>query len=113
MKKFEVVKNKYKNISESKILKDPSTLTREKILVLNNLEKDLLNTIKMKMKDSKSLLEKNITALDSLSPLKTLLRGYSVLENENGDIITSVNSLKEGNIIKIVMNDGNKNAKII
>ena len=54
---------------------------------------------------------KLITKLDNLSPLKTLTRGYSIIE-KNNKVIKSVKDLKLNDTIKIRLLDGNTNAKI-
>ena len=53
-----------------------------------------------------------ITKLDSLSPLKTLTRGYSILEKDN-KIVKSVKSLNINDEISIRLIDGNAKAKVI
>jgi exodeoxyribonuclease VII large subunit len=44
--------------------------------------------------------------LEDLSPLKILGRGYSVSYSQDGEIIKSVNSLKEKDDIKVLLSDG-------
>ena len=52
------------------------------------------------------------TKLDTMSPLKTLTRGYSLVEKDN-QIIKSVKQLKPEDEIKIRFFDGEKMAKIL
>ena len=54
---------------------------------------------------------KLITKLDSLSPLKTLTRGYSIIEKD-GKVVKSVNDLKMNDEISIRLLDGIAKAKI-
>jgi exodeoxyribonuclease VII large subunit len=55
---------------------------------------------------------KNITKLDTLSPLKTLTRGYAIAEH-NGSIVNSAKMLNAGDKIKLKFKDGQKEAKIM
>ena len=55
---------------------------------------------------------KLVSKLDALSPLKTLTRGYSIVETEN-KIIKSVKELKTGDKIQIRLKDGKKEAQVI
>ena len=53
-----------------------------------------------------------ISKLDALSPLKTLTRGYSIVETDN-KIIKSSKQLSAGDKIKLRFSDGQKNAEIL
>ena len=44
--------------------------------------------------------------LEAISPLKVLLRGYAIVEDENGLPIKSANAVNEGSNIKIKLHDG-------
>ena len=55
---------------------------------------------------------KIITKLDTLSPLKTLTRGFCVTE-VNGKIVTNASDLNKDMEINLRFHDGNKNAKIM
>ena len=73
---------------------------------------NLENIIKNKKQSEKERYVKLVSKLDTLSPLKTLTRGYSIIE-QKGKIINSVKELQEGNEIDIQMIDGKAKAKII
>ena len=53
-----------------------------------------------------------ITKLDTLSPLKTLTRGYSIVQYE-GKMINSVKKLNKGDKVNIKFIDGEKQAEIL
>ena len=48
--------------------------------------------------------------LDALSPLKTLARGYSIAQKEDGTLISSVKDAKNGESFTLKLKDGTKNA---
>lgn len=112
-KKLELSKNYYKKIIDRRIFKEPTVILRDKILSVNNYEKDLRNCAKILLKDSGAKLSKLTATLDSLSPLKTLSRGFFVLEDENKNVITSAQDLNIGEVVKLIMHDGEKNAQIL
>ena len=47
-----------------------------------------------------------------MSPLKTLARGYSVVE-EDGKLVKSVKDVKKDDIVNIRLSDGKVDAKIV
>lgn len=112
-KKLELSKNYYKKIIDRRIFKEPTVILRDKILTVNNYDKDLRNCAKILLKDSGAKLSKLTATLDSLSPLKTLSRGFLVLEDENKNVITSAQDLNTGEVVKLIMHDGEKNAQIL
>ena len=98
---------------DRRIFKEPTVILRDKILTVNNYDKDLRNCAKILLKDSGAKLSKLTATLDSLSPLKTLSRGFLVLEDENKNVITSAQDLNTGEVVKLIMHDGEKNAQIL
>jgi len=63
-------------------------------------------------KDKKNQAIELMAKLDALSPLKTLTRGYSIVE-KNGIVVNSVNDLKINDEIDIRFKDGKTKAKIV
>ena len=53
-----------------------------------------------------------VEKIDALSPLKTLSRGYSIME-KNGKIIKSKKELNIGDEVNIKLYEGTTKAKII
>lgn len=51
-------------------------------------------------------LEKILLNLEMHSPTHTLKRGYALLENAKGKVITSTQDTKVGNVIKVKLDDG-------
>lgn len=111
-KKIELMKLRYEKCMASRIFKDPIKDINDKYLLLDSYTKNLENIIKNKFKDIKSSYVEKVTKLDTLNPLKTLIRGYCLAECD-GKIIKSVNDVNDGDIIELKFSDGNKNAKII
>ena len=68
--------------------------------------------LKVKQEKSKTKYVELVSKLDAISPLKTLTRGYSIIE-QNSKIVKSVKQLNSGEEIKIKLVDGTKEAKII
>ena len=116
-KRLEIAKNKFNSLKNNKIFRDPSRLISDRVLRVQSLEKELTNKLTLSVKDNRIRLVKVVSALDSLSPLKTLKRGYSIVEKQqaNGErvIVDSINDLEQEDVISIVLQDGRKDAKIM
>ena len=74
--------------------------------------KRLENSIKTKQKEEKTKYIELVSKLDTLSPLKTLTRGYSLVEQDN-KIIKNSKDLKTGDKVNIRFADGEKQAEIL
>lgn len=75
----------------------------------NNLR--LVNSYKSIVSEKEGQFKSRISALNALSPLAVLSRGYSVVKNEEG-VINSAKNLKEYENIEILLSDGNARAEV-
>ena len=112
-KKVENMRIKYDNLKNSRALKNPYDALRQKMIVCDNLYKNIENNFSLKVKDRHIKLVGLIGRLENLSPLKTMLRGYSIVENQDGKVIKSVNDLNKDDEVSIRLNDGKRKAKIL
>ena len=110
-KKIEYMKLRYNKAMASRVFTAPLQNINEQYINIDIIIKKLENIIKMKLKESQKKQIELISKLDTLSPLKTLTRGYCLAE-ENGKIIKSVKNLKTNDIINLKFYDGERQAKI-
>lgn len=52
-------------------------------------------------------------ALDAMSPLKVLGRGYSIAQRKNGQVVTSVKDVVSGEKLKLTLTDGNLDCQVL
>ena len=70
------------------------------------------NYINIKISETKKNFGENVSKLDALSPLKTLTRGYAIIEKEN-KLIKKSKDLKRGDLIELKFSDGVNKAEIV
>lgn len=92
--------------------KSPKDLISKYRIMNDNFVSLIEKNIKNKLNESKLNYQKHIALLDSFSPLKTLSRGYSVVQNDKGEIINKKKSVKVGDSLNIRVIDGNINARV-
>jgi len=78
---------------------------------IDKINKSMQISITSKVQNNKTKMVELITKLDTLSPLKTLTRGYSIIE-KNGKIAKSVKDFESGDEVNIRLIDGETKAKI-
>lgn len=113
MKKLELMKLRYEKCMKSRAFSDPMQKINEKNMRLDSIIQQLHLIITKKVNDGKNEAVKVISKLDTLSPLKTLTRGYCFVSDENGEIINSVNKVKSKDKINIKFHDGEQKAQIL
>ena len=111
-KKIEMMQLRYEKCMQSNIFKEPYRNINEKSLILDDLMKKIETSITNKIKDEKTKLLEQVTKLDTLSPLKTLTRGYCISQ-KNGKIVKSSKELKVDDEINLKFVDGEKQVKVI
>ena len=64
------------------------------------------------VRNTENCVAEKVTALEALSPLKVLARGYSYTENANGNVVTSVDDVQNGGSIFVTLKDGRISASV-
>lgn len=111
-KKIEMMRLKYEKCMSLRVFKEPMQQINEKYILIDKQVRNLKEYITNKLKSEKIKEIELISKLDALSPLKTLTRGFSIVQKDNG-IVKSSKGLKKGDEINIRFSDGNTNAKIL
>ena len=97
---------KLKKINQSVPFRKPLDRIYKKQQDLDSLEKILNNSMKHILEKKRSQFGKEIKALEALSPLNTLLRGYSITLSKEGRNISSIGDVKVEDAIYIKLKDG-------
>lgn len=104
--KIKELKSELKNISERKIFASPADLFRDHEQELDNLETKLEHQIEKKYSQWENNYQLLYQKLNNLSPLRTLARGYSILQDQDAQTIESVEKIEIGEILKARLRDG-------
>ncbi|MBR3511665.1 MAG: exodeoxyribonuclease VII large subunit [Clostridia bacterium] len=111
-RKIELMRMQYEKCMNSYVYKDPLKNLNERYITIDNCVKELSTSIMNILNEAKRESSNLITKLDTLSPLKTLIRGYTITEYE-GKVISSSKDLKKDMEVDIRFNDGSKKAKVL
>ena len=112
-KKIELMRLSYEKCMARPAYKNPTQKINEQYMVIDMNVKALQNSMMLKLKEAKTSFVKETAKLDSLSPLKTLTRGYSIVtKQESGKVIKSVDDLNSGEKVNLRLSDGQKTATI-
>ena len=91
---------------------NPTHIIEKRIKEVNTLEEKLNFLGKRKIDKAKDELIALNSILQTLNPLNTLGRGYSVIMDKEDKVINNVSELKKNDMVKVIMKDGSVNIDI-
>jgi len=110
-KRVQVMRLQYEKVMNSKVFKEPLLRIQDEYLKLDKNIKTIYDKTIEKYKQANFEFKNVIAKLDSLSPLKTLLRGYTIA-GVNGKVIKSAKALSKNDEINLKFIDGEAKAII-
>lgn len=99
-------------LTSSQVLQKPEKIVENCELYLDSLNEQINNNFKNVLTEYSSSFAILCSKLDSLSPLKVLARGYSIVKKDK-DIVNDVHQLNETDVITIQFENGTAKAEII
>ena len=94
------------------VLRDPMQMIRDRRLRLDQAAEALLRSQSALLQTKRARLAQNAAALDAMSPLKVLARGYAVVSDESGKMITQARDTRQGQTVRITFRDDSVSAQI-
>jgi len=88
-------------LSEKRVLQSPKYYIDDKRLLLDHCQDRLISSITHKVLLGKERYARLAAALDAMSPLKVLGRGYAMAKREDGQIIKSAADVSSGSRIVV------------
>ena len=95
-----------KVLSASPCLRSPTGYLEQKGKSLELLRGRLIAAQNQAVQKKRQRYIASVSKLDAMSPLKVLLRGYSMAQGEDGQVIKSVHQAKIGENMKLSFSDG-------
>lgn len=104
---FNLINNKKNNVKNQLLVMNnyASNLYKDNLLVISKEINDLKNAFKNNLDKNRHELMKTISVLDNISPLKVLLRGYSVVKSSE-KTINSVKDINVDDVVQVRVSDG-------
>jgi exodeoxyribonuclease VII large subunit len=106
-------KERIKTIFEKRIFSNPDDLFSSKIMKLDDYNKRLLWAMERSINNEQKRFNILQSKLNSLSPLKTLKRGYTLTTNTEGELIRKINDINKSDNIITRFSDGKIISQVI
>lgn len=98
------------NLVGRPVMKDPHVLITSRLEIIAGLRDRSQRSFANRLKLAKEELKQVKARIRALSPQATLDRGYSVVQLNNGDIVTDPKSLKAGDLLRLRLAKGEAQA---
>ena len=95
-----------KALSESRALTDPTAFIQDKRLQLDFVQQQLAGAAREQLQEDKQRFARLTAALDALSPLKVLGRGYAMAQSTDGTVLKSSAQVSVGDSIRVRLGQG-------
>ena len=99
-------RQKLERLGRSPVMTDPANYVRERRLLLDYHGQRLFHGLERSLAGEKMRFGRMASALDALSPLKVLGRGYAIARREDGTVLTSPEQVEEGQPLELRLRDG-------
>ena len=112
LRKVQLMKLRYEKCMQSRVFTEPLQNINEQYMIMDMKLKTMEHSILQKLQLEKANFQKLVLQLDTLSPLKTLARGYGIVYKQ-GNRVKNITDLKVQDEIFIRLQDGEAKATII
>lgn len=104
--RIDFLREKLDSLAKKRVMTDPMAVVQDKQILLAHIQKDLWHAGTACLSEPNRKLAALAAALDALSPLKVLGRGYSMLTSENGEILRFSSEAQLGERITATLAEG-------
>ena len=88
------------------VLRDASSFVDLRRMDVDRITARLVSAGQKQIAERRQALVQSAAALDAMSPLKVLSRGYVVADKGNGEIVRSLKQLSKGELLELLFTDG-------
>ena len=93
-------------LAQSRVITEPQAYFQDKRLLLDYQSRRLSHGLSASVSAQRERFARLAAALDAMSPLKVLGRGYSIAQKEDGRVIASVQNAQPGEQFSLRLSDG-------
>lgn len=110
--RIEYEKKRLENLMERRFFKRPMDNITDNEIYISSLEKQMDNIIKSKLTEKNIVFERLLNKMELISPFAMLKKGYTIIENNRGKNIKTIDDIDLYDNIKILFKDGEVKAEV-
>lgn len=112
LRQLKLTKTHLAQLQTSRALTDPTHLIQEKRQQLDSVQQQMCAAYAALIHQKQQRFVRSSTALDALSPLKVLGRGFSLVRDESGAIVKRASDVQVGQTVQITLHEGSVSAVV-
>lgn len=105
-KKLAALRTRLESIGTKRVMLDPSAAIDDRRIALDRSRDRLISAQEHINAEKKHEYVRLTAALDAMSPLKVLSRGYALVSGASGKVIKSIDTLEKGDAVSVRLTDG-------
>ena len=106
-------KERLRQLRQRRVLQDPAAYVADRRLALDHSTALLQASYAARLRELRAALGSRAAALDAMSPLKVLSRGYAIARKESGEILRSRKDASEGDRLSLRLQDGTLRCEVL
>lgn len=99
-------------LADRPVLRDPTTYLKEKRMLLDYQSERLEHGLQRSLMSQRERIGRLAAAMDAMSPLKVLGRGYAIARHPDGRIVCKVADAAQGDRLELKVSDGSINCRV-
>ena len=111
-KKLAALRTRLDAVSTKRVMDDPAAAIDDRRIVLDRYRDRLIGAQEHINAEKKHEYVRLTAALDAMSPLKVLSRGYAIVSGASGDVIKSIDALEKGDAVSLRLADGTAECEV-
>ena len=100
-------------LATSRPMREPASYWKDKRLLLDYQSRQLCHGFERCLAGRREELARLSAALDAMSPLRVLARGYAVARGEGGQVVSSVEQVRTGERLELTLSDGTLDCQVL
>lgn len=105
-------KQRMEYLARNRALQNPLNYIQERRVLLDYQRDRLAHGLTAALGQERARFARLAAALDAMSPLKVLGRGYAIAQRENGSVVRAVKDTKPGDKLSLRLSDGSVDVQV-
>ena len=111
-KQVKVNRQRLSTLAAARPLQSPTAYLDERRLLLDSIQRRLCAAQQQALAKNRQRCVRLTAALDAMSPLKVLTRGYAMAQTEGGQLLRQVEQVRSGDRFTLQLSDGRIRASV-
>lgn len=111
-KRIALLRQQLNEMARKRVLTDPSVLLDNRRLDLERIQDRLLSAEERQLSGKKQRFVSSAAALDAMSPIRVLTRGYAIAQDDKGCVLRTVSELAPEMPFELILHDGYADCRV-